>query len=199
VRLGLPGAGSPLAARRSPLTFIPVPAAALPPYAIAAPAFRFRALAALCGRAPLGGPREVALACMIGARLAHVLVQEVPRIGDEARAVRATAARAWLASAALPAGARAPMARLYDSTAVPLSEATPATSPARRARARTSPPAPPAAAPRATVISGVVAAIVAVVEAAGAALDGPSRQELLRLAGELTASAPASAVGGRGA
>src|SRR5690349_12491010 len=41
-----------------------------PPYALSSPAFRFRALAVLAGRAPLGGQREVALATYLAARLA---------------------------------------------------------------------------------------------------------------------------------
>ena len=47
--------------RRVPVT--------LPPYALTAPVFRFRHLAALAGRAPIGGAREVALACFVAARL----------------------------------------------------------------------------------------------------------------------------------
>jgi hypothetical protein len=167
-----------------------VPAAALPPYAIAAPSFRFRALAALCGRASLGGPRELALACLIGARLAHVLVREPPRIDDDARAARAAGARAWLASVALPTGVRAPMARLYDATAHPLALAVPARPSRGPGAARLTKAIAPSSTARVTVISTVVAAIVAVVDAAGTHLDGASRQELLRLAGELTASAP---------
>ena len=40
-----------------------------PPYALDAPAFPFPALAALAGRAPLGGQRETVLACFVAARL----------------------------------------------------------------------------------------------------------------------------------
>src|SRR5204863_7354540 len=42
----------------------------LPPYALSAPVFKFRHLATLAGRAPIGGAREVALACFVAARLA---------------------------------------------------------------------------------------------------------------------------------
>jgi len=87
-----------------------------PTYTLDAPAFRFRALAALAGRAPLGGQREVALACFMAARLAaasagaHALPQPV-------RQSRATGARAWFASIALPANTRIPLTRLADATA----------------------------------------------------------------------------------
>ena len=40
-----------------------------PPYALTPTTFRFRALAALAGRAPLGGGRETALASYVVARL----------------------------------------------------------------------------------------------------------------------------------
>ena len=49
--------------RRVPVT--------LPPYALPAPVFRFRNLATLAGRAPIGGAREVALACFVAARLVN--------------------------------------------------------------------------------------------------------------------------------
>jgi hypothetical protein len=42
-----------------------------PPYALEPLSFRFAALAALAGRAPIGGQREVALATYVVARLAH--------------------------------------------------------------------------------------------------------------------------------
>ena len=42
----------------------------LPPYALAAPVFRFKALASHAGRAALGGDREISLACFAIARLA---------------------------------------------------------------------------------------------------------------------------------
>ena len=43
------------------------------PYSLESLAFPFPALAALAGRLPLGGGREVALAAMLVARLAHGL------------------------------------------------------------------------------------------------------------------------------
>ncbi|CAN5172474.1 hypothetical protein BH09GEM1_BH09GEM1_38100 [soil metagenome] len=78
----------------------PVPTT-LPPFALAPPVFRFRHLAALAGRAPIGGAREVALACFVVARLA------AERVGaghddQQPRTARSLAAKAWLGTLALP-------------------------------------------------------------------------------------------------
>jgi len=176
----------------APGTFPRVSPAALPPYAIAAPAFRFRALAALAGRAPLGGPREVALACLIGARLAVVIVRGDLAADDATRLTRAADARAWLASSALPTPARAPLAALYEATARPTQGTPlPAAKPARRTRgagsARAGESAGRATATRAEVGRAVADAIRCVVETSSPWLDAPSRQELARLADELGA------------
>jgi hypothetical protein len=76
--------------------------------------FRFPALAALAGRRPLGGEREIALAALV---CAHLVVGTLPEsaLPAEARARRTTAARAWLSAIALPAGARAPVARVIEA------------------------------------------------------------------------------------
>jgi hypothetical protein len=88
---------------------------ATPPYALDAPAFRFRALAALAGRASLGGEREAALATLLAARLvAGALAPD--RLPVELRAARAQAARGWLGALALPAGQRAAIARVIDAS-----------------------------------------------------------------------------------
>src|SRR5213082_3183085 len=88
---------------------------ALPPYALATPTFRFRALASLAGRALLGGPREVALATYLVARLVDdcLPTRELPL---HARAERSSAARNWLSSVALPATVRVPLTRLAEAT-----------------------------------------------------------------------------------
>jgi len=88
----------------------------LPPYALAITTFRFRALAALAGRAQLGGQREVALASYLAARLADD-ARSADGLPQPERAERAHAARAWLAGMALPANLRVPFARLLDATA----------------------------------------------------------------------------------
>lgn len=87
-----------------------------PPYALATPRFRFRALAALAGRSPLGGEREIALATLLAARLAIGALPPL-RLPQGIRATRANGARAWFAALALPASVRAALARLVEATA----------------------------------------------------------------------------------
>lgn len=86
-----------------------------PPFALAQPVFLFPALAELAGRAPLGGAREVALACFVAARLAAGFLPPHP-LDPPVRASRAAGARPWLATLALPATLRVPFARLVDAT-----------------------------------------------------------------------------------
>ena len=87
----------------------------VPPYAITPTPFRFRALALHAGQAALGGAREATLACYVTGRLAVGLLpgSELP---PEDRATRASAARTWLASLALPTPLRAPLTKLIEST-----------------------------------------------------------------------------------
>jgi hypothetical protein len=85
-----------------------------PPYALASPRFRFRALAALVGRSPLGGEREVALATLLAARL--VVGTLPPALPQSVRITRANGARAWFAALALPAQLRQSLTRLLDAT-----------------------------------------------------------------------------------
>lgn len=87
-----------------------------PPYGLAPTPFRFAALAALAGRAPLGGRREVALATYLAARLADDVLDE-NGLSASTRADRAGSARSWLSTVALPAPVRQPLARLIDSSA----------------------------------------------------------------------------------
>jgi len=85
------------------------------PYALATPRFRFRALALLAGRAPLGGTREVAMAAYIIARLVDD-AKPSSALADATRKARAAAAKTWLASLALPAATRAAFGRLVEAT-----------------------------------------------------------------------------------
>jgi hypothetical protein len=87
----------------------------LPPYALTTPRFRFRALAALVGRSPLGGEREVALASLLAARLVVGALPPSP-LPQGVRIARAGGARAWFASLALPTVLRQSLARLADAT-----------------------------------------------------------------------------------
>jgi len=86
-----------------------------PPYALATPVFRFRALAALAGRSPLGGEREVALATLLAARLVVGVLPPQP-LPQGVRITRANGARAWFAALALPTSLRQSLARLVDAT-----------------------------------------------------------------------------------
>jgi len=86
----------------------------LPPYALATPAFRFRALASHAGRAALGGDREIALACLAVARLAAGLLPPVMLAPGDA-VTRANATRHWLASLTMPAPSRAAAAAAIDA------------------------------------------------------------------------------------
>ena len=86
-----------------------------PPYALASPRFRFRALAALVGRSPLGGEREVALATLLAARLVVGVLPPVP-LPQNVRITRANGARAWFAALAVPPAFRQSLTRLLDAT-----------------------------------------------------------------------------------
>jgi hypothetical protein len=90
--------------------------ASLPPFAVPPIRFPFRALAARVGRASLGGEREVALAALMIARLSCDALGE-HALSAAPRADRAMAAKAWLASLAVPARARPALARALDATA----------------------------------------------------------------------------------
>ncbi len=87
-----------------------------PPYGLAPTPFRFGALAALAGRAPLGGRREVALATFLAARLVDDVLDE-KGLAAPVRVERAASARSWLSTLVLPVPVRQPLARLIDSSA----------------------------------------------------------------------------------
>ena len=86
------------------------------PYSLAVPSFPFRHLAALAGRAAIGGTREVALACFMVARVASLAGMD-PQDDPAARTLRATAARAWVGTLALPPAVRAPVLRCAETSA----------------------------------------------------------------------------------
>jgi hypothetical protein len=86
----------------------------LPPYALATPTFRLRALASHAGRASLGGDREVALACFVSARLVAGMLPPLSIVPADS-AMRAAAARQWLASLMIPASMRAAAVATVDA------------------------------------------------------------------------------------
>jgi hypothetical protein len=87
------------------------------PYALAAPVFPFRHLASLAGRAPIGGAREVALACFVAARLAADRGLGDVAIPPAARSARCAGAKAWLGTLALPAPVRSSAAQCVEMSA----------------------------------------------------------------------------------
>lgn len=99
-----------------PPQILPVPVT-LPPYALPAPTFRFRNLATLAGRAPIGGAREVALACFVAARLANDCCDPMLDLDEDARTTRCAGAKAWLGSIAIPSPVRTPVAKLAEASA----------------------------------------------------------------------------------
>jgi len=88
---------------------------AAPPFSLDAPAFRFRALALLAGRAALGGEREMALATLMAARLAEGVLPPCP-LSATARRGRGVGARLWFSTLTLPAATRVPLARVVEAT-----------------------------------------------------------------------------------
>ena len=78
--------------------------------------FPFPALAAQAGRAPLGGTREVALACLMAARLAINARCAAKELTRRAHADRTSSARNWFASLAIPPAVRSACTRLTDAT-----------------------------------------------------------------------------------
>ena len=87
------------------------------PYALTTPSFPFRHLAALAGRAPIGGAREVALGCFIAARMAGERRPSGPELTEEVRQARAAAAKSWLGTLTLPVAVRTPLAKCIESSA----------------------------------------------------------------------------------
>ncbi|MEO6996369.1 MAG: hypothetical protein ABI273_22385 [Lacunisphaera sp.] len=78
--------------------------------------FRFSALAALAGRAPIGGQREVALATYVVARLAEDVALD-RGLTEAVRSERAGHAKQWLSTLALPARMRQAFSDSADASA----------------------------------------------------------------------------------
>ena len=89
--------------------------ASVPPYAVGPIVFPFRALAEYAGRAQLGRGREVALACLMAARLSTPVAGSP--LPAPVRAARATGGSRWFASLALPSAIRTPLTRVAAASA----------------------------------------------------------------------------------
>jgi hypothetical protein len=83
------------------------------PYSLEPNSFPLPALAALAGRAPLGGPRETALACFVVGRL--IASSAAPAAaGSEQGRERLQGVKHWLGSAALAANLRQALAKAAE-------------------------------------------------------------------------------------
>jgi hypothetical protein len=83
------------------------------------PLFPFPHLASLAGRAPIGGAREVALACFVAARLAADRTPNGAELPPPVLAARCAGAKAWLGTLALPAPVRGSVGRCVEASTDP--------------------------------------------------------------------------------
>jgi hypothetical protein len=134
-----------------------------PRFALAEPLFPFPALAAAVGRATLGGPREITLACLMAARMAALLLKPFD-IPNEAHRERADKARHWVGTLSLPVAIRNATLKVVEATGGGVGE-----------------------------IDLTGAALDRLLSAAAATLDPASRDEMSRLAERLSRAADASA------
>ncbi len=83
------------------------------PYSLEPNSFPLPALAALSGRAPLGGQRETALACFVVGRLIASSITEGASASEQGRE-RLQGVKHWLSSAALPAPLKQALTKAAD-------------------------------------------------------------------------------------
>lgn len=69
----------------------------------------------MAGRAPLGGPREIALACFLVGRIVRDAASTHDVISAEQRKARAAGAKQWLVAATMPLPVRSALTRLVDA------------------------------------------------------------------------------------
>jgi hypothetical protein len=86
------------------------------PYSLEPTAFPFPALANLAGRAPLGGQREIVLACLLVARVVADARSGNGLLTLEQRRARAREVSDWLAATTIPANIRTALTRLAEGT-----------------------------------------------------------------------------------
>jgi len=87
------------------------------PYALEPAVFPLPALAAMAGRAPLGGPREIVLACLMVARIVIDATATDGVLTDEQKRGRANEAAQWLGATAIPTPVRAALIQLAEAAA----------------------------------------------------------------------------------
>jgi hypothetical protein len=71
----------------------------------------------MAGRAPFGGPREIALACFLVARTVADADREGAMLSSDLSLARVQGVKHWLGAASLPAAVRNALSRLADSSA----------------------------------------------------------------------------------
>lgn len=94
-------------------TTVPAPRA---PYSLEPCTFAFPALASLAGRAPLGGPRELALSCFLVGRIVRDALSLEDVLTPEQLQYRIQGAKHWLGSAAIQAPVRTALFRLAEAS-----------------------------------------------------------------------------------
>ena len=85
-----------------------------PRYTLATPAFRFRALTALSGRAALGGDRETLVACIQLGRLCAGILPPY-EMSREVTVERTENTKQWLSSLAVPSGIRSTVFGIFGA------------------------------------------------------------------------------------
>jgi hypothetical protein len=86
------------------------------PYSLEPTAFAFPSLAAMVGRASLGGPREAAMACLLVGRVARDALSLRDLLTSEQLKNRAGTAKHWLGAAAIQPQLKAALGRILDAT-----------------------------------------------------------------------------------
>jgi hypothetical protein len=70
----------------------------------------------MAGRSPLGGPREIALACFLVARIVGDASGRPSTLTPEQTTERAQGVKHWLGAATIPSPVRNALSKLADST-----------------------------------------------------------------------------------
>ena len=86
----------------------------LPRYTLATPAFRFRALTALSGRASLGGDRETLVACLQLGRLCAGILPPY-EMSRELTIDRTEQTKQWLSALAVPSGIKSTVFGIFGA------------------------------------------------------------------------------------
>jgi hypothetical protein len=94
---------------------LPAPRA---PYSLEPCTFTFPALASLAGRAPLGGPRELALACFLASRIVRDALFASDVLSVDQLQHRVLSAKHWLGSVAIQAPARSALSKLFETSSM---------------------------------------------------------------------------------